>query len=264
MTTPYRLANLLRVNRAEFEQPLQRIFAQMRLISQNQPPMRQVRLPSSPLCRALNRTEHPALGIRIQDPLLQREPQSIQFNAHRGIIVRANHRNLPCAQFPPELNQMAQNRSFPPRQQHFGPPHPTGPPRGKDNGSKKHVHRARVPRVAKIRPTTEAKCHSIAQVCPLPSSNRDFSAKAAKMSSMKRTRKILVILSNRFSRSQKPKFIELKCDDEGNILKQKPLRASPAEPRFDEVWENNEGKISMDACHSFSRIYSHKLQRKKR
>jgi hypothetical protein len=81
---------------------------------------------------------------------------------------------------------------------------------------------------------------------------------------MKRTRNILVILSNRFSRSQKPRFIELKCDDDGNILKQKPLRSSPAEPRFDEVWENNEGKTSMDACHSFSRKYSHKLQRKKR
>ena len=71
------------------------------------------------------------------------------------------------------------------------------------------------------------------------------------------------MLSNRFNRSQKPKVFELKCDDEGNILKQKPLRAVPAESRFDEVWENNEGKTSMDACHSFSRKYGHKLQRKR-
>jgi hypothetical protein len=77
------------------------------------------------------------------------------------------------------------------------------------------------------------------------------------------TRKILVILSNRWNRSQKPKFLELDCDSEGNILKQVTLRSEPRERRFDEVWENDQGKNEFDACHKFSRKYTHKLQKPK-
>ncbi len=80
---------------------------------------------------------------------------------------------------------------------------------------------------------------------------------------MKKTRKVLVILSNRWNRLQKPRFLELDCDPEGNILKQKPLRGTPAKPHYDEVWENDEGKNEFDACHKFSRKYGHKLQKPK-
>ncbi len=74
-------------------------------------------------------------------------------------------------------------------------------------------------------------------------------------------RKILVILSNRLNRSQKISYLELECDDKGNILKEHPLRAEPREPRFDEVWENDEAKDDFAACHRFSRKYGHKLQK---
>ena len=74
-------------------------------------------------------------------------------------------------------------------------------------------------------------------------------------------RKILVILSNRLSPMQKPRWLELDCDGKGNILKQRPLRAQPRDPRFHEVWENDEGKTEFASCHRFKRRYSHKLQK---
>jgi hypothetical protein len=49
-------------------------------------------------------------------------------------------------------------------------------------------------------------------------------------------RKVLIILSNRLNRSQKVRFIELDCDEEGSILKERPLRSQPREPRYHEVW----------------------------
>ncbi len=74
-------------------------------------------------------------------------------------------------------------------------------------------------------------------------------------------RKVLVILSNRYNRSQKPRFLELDCDAEGNILKEHALRSQPREPRYDEVWENDQGKTDFAACHRFSRKYGHKLEK---
>lgn len=74
-------------------------------------------------------------------------------------------------------------------------------------------------------------------------------------------RTILVILSNRLDRNQKIRFIEIDADDKGNILKERPLRSEPKEARFDEVWENDEGKPDMSTCHRFKRKYGHRLQR---
>ena len=78
---------------------------------------------------------------------------------------------------------------------------------------------------------------------------------------MKLKRKILVILSNRLNRLQPARFVEIECDEEGNILKEKQLRAEPRQPRFDEVWENDNGKTSMSSCNSFKRRYRHPLQK---
>jgi hypothetical protein len=76
-------------------------------------------------------------------------------------------------------------------------------------------------------------------------------------------RKILVILFNRWNRNQKPKHLELDCDQEGNILKERALRAVPREARYDEVWENDEGRTEFASCHRFKRRYAHKLQKPK-
>ena len=74
-------------------------------------------------------------------------------------------------------------------------------------------------------------------------------------------RKILIILSNRYNRTQKPRFLELDCDAKGNIFKQRPLRRQPSQPQYHEVWENDEGRSDFASCHNFRRKYSHKLQK---
>ncbi len=76
-------------------------------------------------------------------------------------------------------------------------------------------------------------------------------------------RKVLVILSNRLNRFQKPRFIEVLCDEEGSILRQRLLGTQPREPKFDEVWENDDGKTDFASCHSFKRKYGHALQQPK-
>jgi hypothetical protein len=76
-------------------------------------------------------------------------------------------------------------------------------------------------------------------------------------------RKVLVILSNRWNRLQKPRFLELDCDAEGNIHKERRLPSEPRTPRFDEVWENDEAKNDFASCHRFRRKYGHKLEHRK-
>ena len=74
-------------------------------------------------------------------------------------------------------------------------------------------------------------------------------------------RKILIILSNRLNPLQKPRWLELDSDDKGNIFKERPLRAQPRESRYDEVWENDDGKTVFASCFRFKRNYGHKLQK---
>ena len=76
-------------------------------------------------------------------------------------------------------------------------------------------------------------------------------------------RKILVILSNRLNRSQKARFVELDCDDKGNIHKESPLRRAPTKPRYDEVWENDDGKTALSSCYRLKRKYRHPLEKRK-
>jgi hypothetical protein len=86
-------------------------------------------------------------------------------------------------------------------------------------------------------------------------------AKIVKTKASKRN--ILVILSNRLNRLQKPRFFALEADDKGNILHQRPLRAQPKEARFDEVWENEEGRTDIASTHRFKRKYRHPLEKPK-
>lgn len=74
-------------------------------------------------------------------------------------------------------------------------------------------------------------------------------------------RKVLVILSNRFQPSQKHRYFELEVKPDGSVLSEKSLRSEPKEPRFDEVWKNDEGKQSMVDCNRFKRFYRHKLEK---
>jgi hypothetical protein len=76
-------------------------------------------------------------------------------------------------------------------------------------------------------------------------------------------RRVLVILSNRWNRSQEPRYFEILADKDGNILKETKLRAPPTKPIYDEVWENDENKDSVAAALSIKRRYPHKLEKKK-
>jgi hypothetical protein len=77
-----------------------------------------------------------------------------------------------------------------------------------------------------------------------------------------RIRRVLVIFSNRLNRLEKPRFLEVECDDKGGIHSEKPIRSEPKQALYDEVWENDEGKTDFASCHRFSRKYGHKLQKR--
>lgn len=76
-------------------------------------------------------------------------------------------------------------------------------------------------------------------------------------------RKVLVILSNRFQPLQEPRYIEILCKDDGTILKERRLPRRPARPVFDEVWENDDARQSLDSCKSVKRHYKHPLLKPK-
>jgi len=81
-------------------------------------------------------------------------------------------------------------------------------------------------------------------------------------SKAKQKRKVLVILSNRFSRTLKPRFLELDCKADGTIIKEAPIKSQPRKAIYDEVWENDEGKTSLDSCTRIKRKYRHALEKK--
>lgn len=76
-------------------------------------------------------------------------------------------------------------------------------------------------------------------------------------------RKILLILTNRWDRTKKPRFVEVEADDKGNALTERALRTQPRKPIYAEVWENDEGKAAWAECNSFRRKYPHPLEQPK-
>lgn len=80
---------------------------------------------------------------------------------------------------------------------------------------------------------------------------------------MKETKRtILVILLNRFIRSVKPLYVEVECDDKGNIFNEKYLKSEPKKAIYAEVWENDDGKTEISSCNHFKRKYRHALEKK--
>jgi len=86
-----------------------------------------------------------------------------------------------------------------------------------------------------------------------------MAARTRKPASVPETRKVLVILSNRFRPLDEPRFVEILCKPDGSILEEKPLRRRPGAPVYDEVWENNDARQSLDSCRSVKRHYRHAL-----
>ena len=82
------------------------------------------------------------------------------------------------------------------------------------------------------------------------------------MSKKEEKRTVLAVLTNRFNRNQKPRFVELNCKSDGSILKERVLSREPTKAIYDEVWSNDEGKKSLDTCARMSRLYGHPLQKR--
>lgn len=76
-------------------------------------------------------------------------------------------------------------------------------------------------------------------------------------------RTVLVILSNRLDRLVKPIYLQIECNDLGDILSERKLRSEPKQAIYDEIWENDEGRKDLDSCRNFKRKFGHKLQKKK-
>ncbi|MEI7730634.1 MAG: hypothetical protein WCO56_13755 [Verrucomicrobiota bacterium] len=76
-----------------------------------------------------------------------------------------------------------------------------------------------------------------------------------------KVRKVLVILTNRFQRTAKPKWFELECKEDGSIVSEIQRKSQPRKAIYDEVWENDDGKTEIDSCNRMSRKYSHALQK---
>ena len=75
------------------------------------------------------------------------------------------------------------------------------------------------------------------------------------------SRKIMVILSDRLNRQKKPRYFELLCKPDGTILKETLLKRVPIKPVYAEVWQNDEGKPSLEVCTRMSRRYRHPLEK---
>lgn len=70
---------------------------------------------------------------------------------------------------------------------------------------------------------------------------------------------VLVILSNRLDPKWKTRFYEIEAKPDGTVLKETLLRRRPARPVYDEVWENDDGKLDIDSCTRIKRHYKHAL-----
>ena len=74
-------------------------------------------------------------------------------------------------------------------------------------------------------------------------------------------RKVMVILSDRLNKQRKPRYVEMVCDKAGTILSERFIRSLPRVPKYDEVWENDEGRKDTASCNRFSRKYRHPLEK---
>ena len=109
MTTARRLANPGRMRGAEIEQSPQGLSLQMRLIAQHDSPVRKTVLPSRPLRRALNGTEHASFGSRVDNPGPGREGKAVKLSLHGLVAGSAHNCDLSGSHGLPLPDQVAQH-----------------------------------------------------------------------------------------------------------------------------------------------------------
>src|ERR1700676_231094 len=127
------LGDGIRVPGVERDQVSEGFRMEMGLVPENNCPTRQTGLPARPLGGTLDGTEHAALRLWIEDTVLTRETQPIQFGRDRFVIGPTNHGNLGGIQGLPLADEVTDNGGSVPGQQQFGLPHPRGGPRSENN-----------------------------------------------------------------------------------------------------------------------------------
>jgi hypothetical protein len=69
---------------------------------------------------------------------------------------------------------------------------------------------------------------------------------------------VLVILSNRLDPKWRTRYYQIHSKPDGTVLREVELKRRPAS-EFDEVWENDDGRTSIDSCTRMRRHYKHPL-----
>ncbi len=155
MTTTGGLADAGRMPGAEIKHLPQSIPPDLRLVAQNNSPVSQSAHPSWPSCRALDRTQHAALGSRVANPVFGRKAKPIQLRLHGRVAGGAHHSHLDGTQGLPLPDQVANDGSPTPRQQQLGLAHSPGCACCQEHHSKRelasggwHCHRTLVPQIS--------------------------------------------------------------------------------------------------------------------
>ncbi len=109
MPMPRGLAGPDGVFGAEVEQVLESPAFQVRLVAEDDRPVRQIGSPSGKSGGALDGTEHALVGSRVDDPVFGREPKAVEFRVDGLASGRANHRDLLRSQRLPLPSQVSEN-----------------------------------------------------------------------------------------------------------------------------------------------------------
>jgi len=128
-----RLADPVGMGGAEIQNNGEGFRTKMRLVSQGNDEMGQVRLPAWPPGSTLEGAEHALFGRWIEDRLGDRAGQTVEFGLERVIILGAHDRDLFGAKLLPLSEQMTEDGSRTPRQEQLWPAHPLRTARGEDD-----------------------------------------------------------------------------------------------------------------------------------
>lgn len=77
---------------------------------------------------------------------------------------------------------------------------------------------------------------------------------------MKKIKRTLVIVYNRFYLERGTSYVELVYDPAANDVREVKLKQRPRQARFDKVLETGDGSYSQWNAHKARRVYGHKLE----
>src|SRR5438445_3744147 len=140
MSSLFWKADPFRICGTESDNGLKRLAADVRLIAKNNCPMSEVRTPAGPLCSALNRAKHATIRRSIEDTIVCRKAEAIEFGLDWQVSRRAHDCDLFGLESLPLIDQMAEHGGPTPRQQQLGPPHAGRTTSGEEDGGEAEGH----------------------------------------------------------------------------------------------------------------------------